>query len=261
MALTEEQLADVVATVSTRLHGTILGREARAGSAVESEIAGAAVVFCNDVAPNAPEAILREASIRLAGWLYGNRPHVSEHEWSDPSGTTIKLRFNNSAATANGFRSSGASALLSRYIVRRGGVIGGASSSAIAALRPFRAAQAHDVGTSVMRCGFTTGLPFADNNFRWIGTANGVELDSTWNQPAAFAFWLPNDLMERVISIVLLRSIIANPPQVVVDFAAFGPAEAYTFGRTIGQIRYTPITFNGNFSQPNDFRAIIGEPR
>ena len=40
---------------------------------------------------------MREAAIRLAGWLYGNRPHVSEHEITDPSGTTIKLRFNNSA--------------------------------------------------------------------------------------------------------------------------------------------------------------------
>ena len=124
MALTEEQLADITSTVAARIHGTILGREARAGSAVETEIAGAAVVFCNDVAPAAPEAILREAAIRLAGWLYGNRPHVSEHEIADPSGTTIKLRFNNSAATANGFRSSGASALLSRYVVRRGGIIG-----------------------------------------------------------------------------------------------------------------------------------------
>ena len=74
-------------------------------------------------AGRAPKPILREASIRLAGWLYGNRPHVAEHEITDPSGTTIKLRFNNSAATANGWRASGASALLSRYVVRRGGVI------------------------------------------------------------------------------------------------------------------------------------------
>ena len=63
---------------------------------------------------------MREAAVRLAGWLYGNRPHVSEHEITDPSGSTTKLRFNNSAATANGWRASGASALLARYIVRRG---------------------------------------------------------------------------------------------------------------------------------------------
>ena len=102
----------------------MLGREASSASTVEIEIAGAAVVFCCQVAPDAPEAILREAAIRLAGWLYGNRPHVSEHTVKDPSGTEISLRFNNSAATANGWRASGASALLSRYVVRRAGVIG-----------------------------------------------------------------------------------------------------------------------------------------
>ena len=124
MALTEPELAQLTATVAARITGTVLGREASSLGATEIEIAGAAVIFCNQVAPDAPEAILREASIRLGGWLYGNRPHVAEHEHTDPSGTTIKLRFNNSAATANGWRASGASALLSRYIVRRGGVIG-----------------------------------------------------------------------------------------------------------------------------------------
>ena len=124
MALTESQLAALTSAVAARVQGTVLGREASSASTTEIEIAGAAVIFCNQVAPEAPEAILREAAIRLAGWLYGNRPHVSEHEITDPSGSTIKLRFNNSAATANGFRASGASALLSRFVERRGGVIG-----------------------------------------------------------------------------------------------------------------------------------------
>ena len=123
MALSDGQLAAITTRVAARLTGTILGREASAASAVEVEIAGAAVAFCHEIAPNAPETALREASIRLAGYLYGNRPHVSEQEFTDPSGTTIKLRFNNSAATANSFRASGASAHLARYIVRRGGVI------------------------------------------------------------------------------------------------------------------------------------------
>ena len=124
MALTDADLAELTRTVAARITGSILGREASAASVVELEIAAAAITFCCDIAPDAPEAILREAAIRLGGWLYGNRPHVSEHEITDPSGTTTKLRFNNSAATANGWRASGASALLSRYIVRRGGVIG-----------------------------------------------------------------------------------------------------------------------------------------
>ena len=124
MALTEPELATLTSTVAARITGAVLGREASRAGATEIEIAGAAVVFCCQVAPDAPDAILREASIRLAGWLYGNRPHVSEHTVKDPSGTEISLRFNNSAATANGWRASGASALLSRYVVRRGGVIG-----------------------------------------------------------------------------------------------------------------------------------------
>ena len=124
MALTEPELAVLTSAVAARVAGTVLGREASSAGATEMEIAGAAVVFCCQVAPDAPEAILREASIRLAGWLYGNRPHVSEHTVKDQSGTEISLRFNNSAATASGWRASGASALLSRFIVRRGGVIG-----------------------------------------------------------------------------------------------------------------------------------------
>ena len=124
MALTEPELAALTSAVAARVAGTVLGREASSASTTEIEIAGAAVVFCCQVAPDAPEAIMREAAIRLAGWLYGNRPHVSEHTVKDQSGTEISLRFNNSAATANGWRASGASALLSRFIVRRGGVIG-----------------------------------------------------------------------------------------------------------------------------------------
>ena len=123
MALTEAELGQLTSRVAARITGTVLGREGSGGS-VEIEIAGAAVSFCHDIAPGAPEAILREASIRLAGWLFGNRPHVTEHTIKDQSGTEISLRFNNSAATANGWRSSGASALLARYVVRRAGVIG-----------------------------------------------------------------------------------------------------------------------------------------
>ena len=123
MALTDADLAALTRTVANRITGSILGREASPGGAVETEIAGAAIAFCCNIAPTAPEAIMREASIKLAGWIHGNRPHVVEVEFADPSGSSTKLRFNNSAATANGWRASGASALLSRYIVRRGGVI------------------------------------------------------------------------------------------------------------------------------------------
>ena len=232
--------------------GTVLGREG-AGGTVEAEIAGAAVVFCYDIAPGAPEVILREAAIRLAGWIFGNRPHVAEHEITDPSGTTIKLRFNNSAATANGFRSSGASALLSRYVVRRAGAIGGTIAPAAPAVSA--------PGTTVMRAGFTDTLPHRQTQFRWIGTVNGVELDTAWVQPASFAFWIPGDLMERIVAVALLRSIPSGTQGERVGISDFGPAEPFTFGNTDGMIRYTPVTYHGAFAVPNDFRAIIGEAR
>ena len=120
--LTESELATLLTTVATRIKGVTLGREGDSDRAT-MEIAGAAIVFLVDVAPKTPEAIGREAAIQLAGWLYGNRPHVSEHTIKDDSGTEISLRFNNSAATANGFRASGASSLVSRYVRRLGGVI------------------------------------------------------------------------------------------------------------------------------------------
>ena len=84
----------------------------------------AIVQFILDIAPKAPEAIAREAAVRLGGWLLDNRPHLAEHEITDPSGSSFKLRFNNSAATSNGWRASGASAMVSRYIVRRAGPVG-----------------------------------------------------------------------------------------------------------------------------------------
>ena len=122
MALTPEERAALVATVAERITGTVLGRESAAED-VQNDIAAAAVETCYGLAPGAPESILREASIRLAGWLYGSRPHLSQESFEDPSGTKFDMTFNNSAATANGLRASGAGAMLSRYVVRRGGAI------------------------------------------------------------------------------------------------------------------------------------------
>ena len=78
---------------------------------------------CYGLAPGAPLATLREASIRLAGWMYGSRPHLAMESFRDPSGTEFSMTFNNSPATANGLRASGAGAMLSRFVVRRGGAI------------------------------------------------------------------------------------------------------------------------------------------
>ena len=121
--LTEAELATLVTRVKERITEASAGMSAPA-NATALEIASAAVVFMVQVVPKAPESIGREAAVRLAGWLLDNRPAVVSHEITDPSGTIIKLQFANSAATSNGFRHSGASALVSRYIVRRGGIIG-----------------------------------------------------------------------------------------------------------------------------------------
>ncbi len=121
--LTEADLATLTALVLNRITESTASMSAPS-DATAMEIAGAAVVFMVQVAPKAPEAIGREAAVRLGGWLLDNRPAVVSHEITDPSGTAVKLQFANTAATANGFRHSGASALVARYIVRRGGIIG-----------------------------------------------------------------------------------------------------------------------------------------
>ena len=121
--LDEAALADLASNVRDRIIAVSAGMTNRLASTA-MEIAGAAVAFMVHVAPAAPESIGREAAVRLAGWLLDNRPAVVSHEITDPSGTVVKLQFANTAATANGFRNSGASALVSRFIVRRGGTIG-----------------------------------------------------------------------------------------------------------------------------------------
>ena len=122
MALTPTELAALATTVAERITGTVLGRESTA-DAVQNDIAAAAVETCCGLAPGAPLATLREASNRLAGWMYGSRPHLAAESFKDPSGTEFSMTFNSSAATANGLRASGAGAALSRYVVRRGGAI------------------------------------------------------------------------------------------------------------------------------------------
>ena len=117
MALTEAELGALTSRVVARQTGT-------ADPVTKTEIAGAAVAFCYDIAPGAPESVLREAAVRLAGWLIDNRPSVVSQTFKDQSGSEFTMQFSNGAATANGFRASGASAFLARYVVRRGGKIG-----------------------------------------------------------------------------------------------------------------------------------------
>ena len=118
-----QEITDLQLVVAAAITGAILGRERGATDRMLA-IAEAAVCDVYQYAPSAPLAILREASIRFAGWMAGSRPHATSSTTKDPGGTEISLTFHG-AATANGLRASGASSMLSRYRVRRAGAISG----------------------------------------------------------------------------------------------------------------------------------------
>lgn len=115
-------VADLIPIVATGIRGTVLGRENTGGTRV-TDIAEVAVCACHDYAPAAPLSAKREASLRYAGWIFGNRPHARGIKIASPDGTSLETDFG-AAATMNGLRASGATAMLSRYVQRRAGVIG-----------------------------------------------------------------------------------------------------------------------------------------
>ena len=238
---------DLQTALTRTITGRILGFAAdqATGDPVVARVVKAAMISCYCYASTAPDEVLLEASARLSGWLLGTRPHAKSSIVLDPSGTRLDLVFHNSTATPNGLRASGASALLSPFKVRR--AIGGPAPPTRA--RP----PAKDFGTRVMRMGFSDALPFDDTDFRWLGTANGAVIDSTWTQPAAFGFWLPGRLMSIVVAFVAIES----PSGVDVSLGDFGPPQDHKFGDTPGMLRHTPLTFVGQFNQPNTFRAVL----
>ena len=68
-------LAALTSRVKARIQESSVGMSAPA-DATAMEIAGAAVAFIVEVSPKAPEAIAREAAVRLAGWNLDNRSAV-----------------------------------------------------------------------------------------------------------------------------------------------------------------------------------------
>ena len=235
-------------TVSAGITGSILGviGDGPVANARYDAVSKASLVVCFNYAARTPTEVLIEAAIRLAGWILGTRAHASGSRTEDPSSTVLQLEFTNKQATANGLRASGASALLSRFVVRRALAVGGPVAAAVEPVR-------QDDGTMIMRFGFASALPFVDHNFRWLGTVNGTVLDSTWTQPAAFGFWIPGNVMDRVIAF----AAIEYGTGVTVSLDDFGPAAPYRFGDTLGMLRHTPLTFVGTFVQPNTFRAVL----
>ena len=119
-----QAVQDLQTDVGSAMVGHILGTTtAQTPDVRMNQTAKAALVAVYGYAPGAPVELHREASTRLAGWLLGTRPHARSQNISDPSGAGLQLEFLNGQATANGMRASGASALLSRYVVRRAGAI------------------------------------------------------------------------------------------------------------------------------------------
>ena len=104
-----------------------------------------------------------------------------------------------------------------------------------------------------MRFAFTHGLPFTDDDFRWFGTVNSVEIDSKWSQPAAFGFWIAGPLS----TVIAFAQLILAPGSG--HLSDFGPPEPYRFGNTDGYLRATPLTFTVDFHQPNAFRAVMAD--
>ena len=195
-------------------------------------------------APDAPPAIKREAVLRAAGWMHARRPNPLQ---SVTTGS-VRMDFRERHAAPDALLNSGARALLAPWRARR--------ALKVEEVEP-DVPRTAELGTTIMRCAFKDILPHTDTGFRWFGTVNGVELDTAWGQPASFAFWIPGDLMKDVVAVVVLRSIPAFTLGESVRLDRFGPAERYTYGNTDGMIRYTPVTFTGQFAVPNDFRAVL----
>ena len=216
-------------------------------------LGGAAAAEVEVFAAPAPQALKDQAVVMMVGWLAQVPPHLTAKAIKSPDGSEISLSYSRGMSTASPLRASGASSILARHRRMGAGVISGSPSSSAQAEVP----EPVDLGTTVMRCGFSDVLPHPQSMWRWVGTVNGVELDTAWTQPASFAFWIPGDLMQRVVAVALLRSIPGGTQGDRVTLSSFGPAEAYMFGNTLGMLRATPVTFTGQFSPPNDFRALL----
>ena len=214
--------------------------DASLGAAIHADLAAAArlrpvvVAVVQRHAPEAPEAVKDEAAIRLAGYLLDAPPA--------PAGSTH----------AAALRNSGTEDLLSAWRVRRAGVIG---SEQPAATRPDFA------NPPVMRFAFTSAADgaFTDSGFRWLGTVNGVEMNSAPALDSAFGFWIPGSVSRRVTAFEAVE--FTMPPGVnlprLSDFV-HGP-DPYTFGGTLGLLRYTDRPHGLSFATPNTFRVVLAD--
>ena len=105
----------------------------------------------------------------------------------------------------------------------------------------------------VMRLFFSAALPPDQSGFRWRGDIDGVEMNTGFSQPAAFGFWIPGHLAERVTAFEAFEF----PSGSQIRLSDFGPAQGFTFGNTAGMFRATAPDFTGVLGLPNSFRALL----
>ena len=99
-------------TTAVELQTRVAAVTASGDPARDVELAEVAVLACYDYAPAAPAVTLREAAIRMAGWLRDVEPG---HEAVTLDGDQVQSRPSHGSA----LRNSGAMALLSPHRRRR----------------------------------------------------------------------------------------------------------------------------------------------
>ena len=99
-------------TTATELQDRVAAVTATGDPVRDGELAEAAVIACYSYAPLAPAVTLREAAIRMAGWLRDVSPG---HEAVTLAGDAAQYR----PAHGSALRNSGAMALLSVHRRRR----------------------------------------------------------------------------------------------------------------------------------------------
>ena len=73
-----------------------------------------AMITALEYAPAAPLEVLRESTVRIAGWLAGVPAHVTMKDVKSPDGTNLQHDFA-AQGSANALRKSGAAPLLAPY--------------------------------------------------------------------------------------------------------------------------------------------------
>ena len=104
--------------MAVTLTATALAEALAINQALADRLHPVAVALVKEYAPAAPEAIANEAAIRAAGWLAAQPYAAITSETTGDIGTRYAV--NNLSA----LRHSGAGALLTRWHVRRGGLVG-----------------------------------------------------------------------------------------------------------------------------------------